>query len=436
MSRTYRDTVEWIFKQLPMYQRVGTAAYREGLDGIQALCALAGNPQRSLGSVIHVAGTNGKGSVSHALAAVLQEHGYKVGLYSSPHLQDFRERIKINGQMIEEAFVVEFIESMRPKCADLNPSFFEYTTLMAFAWFARAQLDFTVVECGLGGRLDSTNVVQPALCAITHVDWDHASILGDTLVKIAFQKAGIIKQGAPVVLGRTQDPEIDAVFEQEAHRHRCLVYRADQTFRLERMTQAASPVLWQVYRHGQAWREPLTTDLLGNYQAENLGHVLAVIECLQNQGWDMSWTKTWQALSSVSARTGFAGRWQLLGRNPDRVVDVAHNHEGVSVVVQQALQGRSPGALHLVLGMSTDKDHEAVLKLLPAGARYYFCAPNLERAFPAKELSLKASSYGLTGNTYESVELAWESACREANTEDLVLGFGSFFVVAEIFKSL
>jgi dihydrofolate synthase/folylpolyglutamate synthase len=440
LVRTYPETLKWLMEQLPIFQRVGPAAYRQGMEGIQTLCRFLDHPQRRMGKVIHVAGTNGKGSVSHMLAAMLQTMGYRTGLFTSPHLRDFRERIRVNGQPIAEDCVVHWVAHLRQCSQYQNPSFFEFTTAMAFAYFAESDLDFTVIETGLGGRLDSTNVVEPILSLITHIDWDHMNLLGHTLPLIAAEKAGIIKRGVPVILGRTQSEEIQQVFARKAHEYRCLLYNADQCYQLTRNPKEGETA-WQVTRSGKALSQTLHCDLLGDYQAENIGQALMAVEILQQCGEEMDLERCMMGLKNVMDLTGLRGRWQLWGTRPLRVADVAHNCEGIVAVLNQAaaslenlslqIQGCRP-RLHIVLGMVNDKDHDAVLSLMPDHATYYFCAPHIPRALPASELAVKARANGLKGAVWPSVDLAWRAAVQAAGEYGMVLATGSFFVVAEI----
>lgn len=423
-----------------MFHRVGPAAYRKGLEGIQTLCRFLDNPHHRIGKVIHVAGTNGKGSVSHMLAAMLQTQGYRTGLFTSPHLRDFKERIRVNGQPIAEDRVVHWVSHLRQCSQYPNPSFFEFSTAMAFAYFAESDLDYAIIETGLGGRLDSTNVVEPILSLITHIDWDHMNLLGHTLPLIAAEKAGIIKRGIPVILGRTQSEEIQQVFARKAHELRCLLYYADQCYQLSRIPKDAETA-WQVRRNGKAWSQSLHCDMLGDYQAENIGQALMAMEILQQSGEELDLQQSLPGLQNVAALTGLQGRWQLWGTNPLRICDVAHNQEGISAVIQQAaaslaglakqIQGYQP-RLHIVLGMVNDKDHDSVLSSLPVYATYYFCAPQIPRALSAAELAVKAEAYGLSGKIWATVDHAWRAAVQAAQPMDMVLATGSFFVVSEI----
>jgi dihydrofolate synthase/folylpolyglutamate synthase len=426
-----------------MFHRVGPAAYRQGLEGIQTLCKYMNHPERRLGKVIHVAGTNGKGSVSHMMAAILQANGFRTGLFTSPHLRDFRERIRWNGQPIGEESVVSWVRHLQLCKEYPNPSFFEFTTAMAFGFLADAEPDFTIIETGLGGRLDSTNVVQPILSLITHIDWDHMNLLGHTLPLIAAEKAGIIKSGVPVIMGRTQSNDIQKVFSDQANARRCLLYYADQCYQLTRIGKE-NPDSWHVIRNGKTWIEPLQCDLLGDYQAENIGQALMAIEILRQSGIDLDHDLCLQGLRDVTGLTGMRGRWEVWGKEPLRVTDVAHNLEGIRSVMEQVRttladnstpEGKTPPHLHLVLGMVNDKDHDAVLSILPKDATYYFCAPDIPRALEVRLLAEKADHFGLKGSNWPSVDQAWRAALKAAGKFDMVLATGSFFVVAEITHS-
>ena len=433
-SSTYQETYRWLLEHLPMYQRIGPPAYKEGLDRIRQLCQFLDQPQDRMGLIIHVAGTNGKGSVCHAMASVLQACGYKTGLFTSPHLRDFRERIRINGQCIEPSEVVAGVERMRQAPGAQEASFFEFTTALAFEHFANHHVDFAVIETGLGGRLDSTNVVKPGLTAITHIDWDHMNFLGDRLPLIAAEKAGILKRGVPVVIGRSQGDEIDQVFQNKAHELRCLLTYADQVYNLQKDSNSPpmGPAVWQVQRLGRIVDQPLQTDLLGAYQGENLAQVLTMVEVLRNVGVELEETKVREGLLSVVRNTGMQGRWQVLGQSPLRVVDVAHNIEGIDCVLGQAAACRPSKKWAVVLGLSADKDLEPILQRLPRDARYYFAAPDNPRSLPAEVLAQKANAVGLAGSAYPSVEEAWNQAVHHSSDDGLVLALGSFFVVAEI----
>jgi dihydrofolate synthase/folylpolyglutamate synthase len=388
-----------------MYQRIGQAAYKADLKNtIELMCHLD-NPETRFKS-IHVAGTNGKGSVSHMLASVLQEAGYKVGLYTSPHLKDFRERIKIDGKPIPEEEVIRFVELNTSFFESHQVSFFEMTVGMAFQYFAAQQVAIAVVEVGMGGRLDSTNVIFPEVAVITNIGLDHTQFLGNTLPEIAFEKAGIIKRGKPVVIGETQS-ETKAVFLQKAKENNSEIYFADT----------------ENYPSYQL-------DLKGIYQQKNLKTVLKTIEVLK-RNFPVSQGAIEKGLQNVIDNTGLMGRWQQLRQNPKVICDTAHNKEGLRYVMQQ-LSGEQFEKLHIVFGVVSDKDLEQVLPLFPKNARYYFCKPDIPRGMDASVLRQQAVGFGLFGDVYTSVAKAYESALKAANERDMIFVGGSTFVVAEI----
>ena len=403
---TYQDTLDWLFSQLPMYQRVGGAAYKADLSNTWALMDQLNNPQDHFPAV-HIAGTNGKGSVSHMIASVLQTAGYKVGLYTSPHLSDFRERIRINGQMIAENEVVDFIQTNREFFLEGKFSFFEMTVGMAFEHFRKHMVDIAVIEVGMGGRLDSTNVVNPEVCAITNIGFDHMRFLGNTLPEIAGEKAGIIKAGVPVVIGEYQE-ETWPVFKQRANHLNAPLYRADQ------MKLKA-----------------LESDLKGSYQEFNKLTALAVLEILNRKDWKIESNDIQQGLLNVVANTGLMGRWQLLGTEPMIICDTAHNKEGLQLVLKQLLN-EDFEQLFIVLGTLADKDLDSILPLFPKQAYYYFTTPDIPRALSADNLMDKAEKFGLIGEVVEQVVSALELAKRKANPKDLIFVGGSTFVVAEV----
>lgn len=389
-----------------MYQRVGKAAYKANLDNTWTLANYLGNPERSFKS-IHVAGTNGKGSTSHMLASVLQEAGYKVGLYTSPHLKDFRERIKVNGEMIGKRTVSTFVKKHRDFFETHQLSFFEMTVGMAFDYFRKEKIEIAVVEVGMGGRLDSTNILIPEVSVITNIGMDHTQFLGNTLSEIASEKAGIIKDGIPVVIGETQ-AETQVVFEKKAAQKKAPIIFADQL----KLPQFAS-------------------DLKGSYQKMNRQTVLATLQVLQKMGWKISDRVIALGLQKVIPNTGLQGRWQVLQQMPKVICDTAHNAEGLQWVMQQ-LKEEDFENLHVVLGVVSDKDLSKVLPLFPKKARYYFCEPNIIRALAASKLEKEALSFGLTGKVYKSVQDAYQAALKHATKEDLVYVGGSTFVVAEV----
>jgi dihydrofolate synthase/folylpolyglutamate synthase len=404
---TYQETIQYLYAQLPMFQRVGQAAYKADLSNITRICNLLGNPQNQFKS-IHVAGTNGKGSVTHMLASVLQEAGYKVGIYCSPHLVDFRERVKVNGQMISKQEVIDFVAQCKDLFDEIQPSFFEYTTALAFQCFAQQKVDVAVVEVGLGGRLDSTNVITPELSVITNIGLDHTNILGDTIGKIAVEKAGIIKIGIPVLIGEKQ-LETEKVFEEIASKNS------------SKLSYAKSV--------------DILCDLNGIYQKKNIATAFSAIQLLKEQGWKIEDKAVEDGFLKVAKNTAFMGRWQVLGSNPMIVCDTGHNKEGVEYVVQQLAQEKYE-QLHIVWGAVKDKDQSKVLELLPKNAIYYFCAPNLERAMSANELKELAQQKSLRGQSYPSVNDAFLEAKKAANAADFVFVGGSTFVVAEVLSAL
>lgn len=403
---TYQQTLDYLFKQLPMYQRIGAAAYKVDLSNTHALCKLLGNPETKFKSV-HVAGTNGKGSTSHMLASILQEAGYKVGLYTSPHLKDFRERVKINGEMISESEIVQFVESYKAQFESIHLSFFEWTVGLAFDYFATQQVDIAIVETGLGGRLDSTNVLLPEVSVITNIGIDHTQFLGDTLALIAVEKAGIIKVAIPVVIGETQQ-ETGPIFNAKAKEVDTTIHFADQ-------------LIDKVY----------PTDLKGSYQKKNVKTCLQTIRLLNKKGWNVKEQHIIDGLNTVVSSTGLMGRWQILQDSPLVICDTGHNEEGLTEIVQQ-LKEMNYNKLHIVFGAVNDKSIDRVLDLLPKGAYYYFCEANIPRALPVNELYAIAIKKGLKGVCSESVALALKQAKEAANKDDLIFVGGSTFVVAEV----
>ncbi|WP_418498111.1 bifunctional folylpolyglutamate synthase/dihydrofolate synthase [Flagellimonas sp.] len=401
---TYKETLDWMFGQLPMYQQKGAAALNAKMDNIIHFSDLLGNPHTKL-KTIHVAGTNGKGSSSHMLASILQEAGYKVGLYTSPHLKDFRERIKINGKPVDKKFVKEFIEGNKSFLEHRKLSFFEMTVGMAFSYFAKEEVDVAVIEVGLGGRLDSTNIITPEVSLITNIGLDHVQILGDTLEKIALEKAGIIKPGVPVVISERQ-PETETIFNLIAHQLKSKIVFADEL---------SLPV------H--------TTDLLGDYQERNMRGVLACV--WQLEGFDISQDHISNGLKKVVANTGLMGRWQVLKQKPLVVCDTAHNKEGLLWVLQQ-IKKQQYRQLHIVLGFVNDKDVKGVLQMFPKEAKYYFVKPNITRGMDMEELALLALQQGLKGMAYKTVKKGLKAAMASAEPEDMVYVGGSTFVVAEV----
>jgi dihydrofolate synthase/folylpolyglutamate synthase len=425
----YQQTLDYLYTRLPLFSRIGAAALKPSLDNTIALCDFLDNPHRKF-KTIHIAGTNGKGSVSHMLAGVLQAAGYKTGLYTSPHLKDFRERIKINGNMIPQETVVDFTRRIQPAIDTLNPSFFEITVAMAFDYFAQEAVDIAVIETGLGGRLDSTNIISPELSVITTIGWDHMNLLGDTLEKIAFEKGGIIKQNIPVVLGNIESGAkavlVNMAKEKQAD---CII--ANEHFQAMEWSWQQQKLVVQVASAHHVDRHTYTLDLPGIYQKDNLLTVLAAIAQLQSSGWNISQEQLQQGLANAKKTTGLHGRWELLHQHPDIIADVAHNEEGMQMLLQQ-LELTSYNHLHIVTGMVADKEVDKVLSLMPHQAYYYFTQASIPRALPAKDLKIKAAQFELNGDVFDNVNEAIAAAKQKAHSGDLILVCGSVFLVGEI----
>jgi dihydrofolate synthase/folylpolyglutamate synthase len=415
-----------------MFQRVGASAYKADLTNTISLCEHLGNPQETF-KTIHVAGTNGKGSTAHALASVFQAAGYKTGLYTSPHLKSFTERIRIDGKEITEEDVVEFVANNRAFLDQLQPSFFEMTVGMAFWYFAKESVDIAVIEVGMGGRLDSTNVIHPELCVITTIGYDHTQFLGNTLPLIAGEKAGIIKQGVPVVISQTQK-ETQAVFSQQAAAKQAAIVFADQVWEVTKLPESEHPSIQQPANfkvRSSDGEFTMKFDLNGDYQRFNLPGILEAVKQLRNQGWDLSDKALQVGLESISEQTGLKGRWQLLQVNPIILADTGHNEAGIGEVVNQ-LKKYSYSKLWMVIGMVNDKDISKVLDLLPKEANYIFCQASIPRAMDAHELARKGNEKGLIGQVIPTVSEALEFARKNAASDDLIFVGGSTFVVAEI----
>ena len=404
----YQKTLNWLFKQLPMYQRDGKAAYKADITNTVELCNYLDNPEKKF-KAIHIAGTNGKGSTAHMLASIFQEAGYRTGLYTSPHLKDFRERVKLNGQMVPKDDVVEFIQTNKPFFKRKSLSFFEMTVGLAFDFFAKKEVDIAIIETGLGGRLDSTNVITPLLSVITNIGLDHTMFLGDTLQEIAKEKAGIIKQGIPVIIGQTQVGEIADTFENEAASKKSKIYFADQL----------------------NWLPKYKTDLKGKYQELNVNTAIATVKVLQLQGENITDSHIANGVGNVVHNTGLQGRWQKLLDKPMVVCDTAHNKEGLEIVMEQ-LSAEHFNKLHVVVGMVNDKNIEGALSLFPKDAIYYFCKADIPRALDVKDLAEVAANIGLKGGVYTSVRDAYANALEAANSNDFIYIGGSTFVVAEV----
>jgi len=426
----YNKAIDFLYSRLPMFHRVGAVAYKADLNNTIELCSLLGNPENKFRSV-HIAGTNG--SVSHMIAAVLQSAGYKTGLYTSPHLLDFRERVLINGAMIPEQEIISFIEKHRNDFERIAPSFFEWTVALAFDFFAREKVDIAIIETGLGGRLDSTNVITPLLCVITNIGLDHTNLLGDTLEKIAVEKAGIIKKNIPVIIGESQS-EIKNVFIEKAMTTHSPIVFADMKYRVTEKKLDAEFLTIDLLSRSKAYLENLKLDLTGNYQMKNVVTVAASIEELKKH-FTISEGSLRNALKNVRTITGLRGRWEVLNHSPLVVCDVGHNAEGIAYVVEQ-LKKTKHNKLHFVFGAVNDKNIEPVLELLPRGGEYYFCQANIPRSLDSEFLTKQANDAGLKGINYFSVNGAVDAALKNSSKDDMVFIGGSTFVVAEAIACL
>ncbi len=427
----YQETCEYLYHQMPMFERQGASGYKEGLSNTHALDEHFGHPHQQF-ATIHVGGTNGKGSVSHTLAAILQQCGYTVGLYTSPHLVDFRERIRINGEMIPKEYVVDFVEKERSFFEPLSPSFFEVTTAMAFKYFADKKIDIAVIEVGLGGRLDCTNIITPLVSVITNISFDHTQFLGDTLAKIASEKAGIIKRGVPVVIGETHE-ETRPVFEAKATEEGSNIVFADDKPEIKNATPIANGMMHYVTKHWGA----LDGDLGGIYQEKNLNTVFAVINVLMKKGCLTKDTLTKEladALSSVCRLTGLTGRWQVVSSSPYVVCDTGHNVGGWNYISQQ-LRQVSCQQMHIVFGMVDDKDINHVLDMLPKDAIFYFTQANTKRAINGTVVQTLAAEHGLKGTCYPSVYEAYKAARQAATPKDFIFIGGSSYLVGDFLKN-
>jgi dihydrofolate synthase / folylpolyglutamate synthase len=428
MFNSYPEVLQYLYDNLPIFQRIGSAAYKKDLSNTIRLCDALGNPQRRFKS-IHVAGTNGKGSTSHMLAAILQTSGYKTGLYTSPHLKSFTERIRIDGEEVAETFVIDFVNRVKPIIEEIQPSFFEITVAMAFDYFAKEKIDIAVIEVGLGGRLDSTNVIIPEVSVITNIGWDHKEILGDTLEKIAFEKGGIIKPKVPVVVSERQE-DLDQIFIRLAGENKSLIYFGSDDFRYTRHERQEKTTYDVFYKDDLIFRD-LYIPLQGYYQQKNLSGVLKTIEILDHNSWGVTASGVVDGLANVIKLTGLKGRWQRLGEKPQVICDTGHNIDGLREVVKQ-IEAQSFQKLHFVLGVVRDKDLNPVLDILPKDAFYYFCEAKIPRALKAEELADKAAARGLKGKVVTDVNAAVMEARRNASPDDMIFIGGSTFVVAEL----
>lgn len=426
---TYKDTIQYLYDSTPLFQHIGAGAYKEGLTTTHKLDDHFGHPHR-LYKTIHVAGTNGKGSCSHTLAAIFQSAGYRVGLYTSPHLLDFRERIRINGEMIPEQFVIDFVEKERSFFEPLHPSFFELATAMAFKYFADENVDIAIVEVGLGGRLDCTNIIQPELSIITNISFDHTQFLGDTLAKIAYEKAGIMKKGVPVIIGEVTS-ETREVFEQQSKKVECpIIFAEDYPIILNAIPNPTENFgLNYTLRQGFLNTTTLYGELGGEYQAKNTNTLLHAIRQLIYNGIRLNDEHIRQGFAQVTSLTGLLGRWQKIKDKPLVLCDTGHNTGGIKYVSKQLQSLDKP--LHIVIGMVNDKDINGVLDLLPRYASYYFTQASVKRALPADQLREMGKNHNLTGNAYPNVAEAFDSALKNAKEDDVVFVGGSNFIVAD-----
>ena len=425
---TYKETLDYLFNKLPMFSHIGAAALKVDLTNTILLCEALGNPHRQFKS-IHVAGTNGKGSTSHSLAAILQTGGYKTGLYTSPHLVDFRERIKVNGQWCDEQFVIDFTQKVIPLIEEIQPSFFEITVAMAFYYFAQQQVDVAVIEVGLGGRLDSTNIITPQLSIITNIGFDHVSILGNTLQEIAFEKAGIIKPSIPVVIGEAL-PETKSIFKDKANNENSPIIFAQQTRYVVNFNAEPHLLTIEVAVNNTNEHETYQLDLPGLYQIKNLLTVLEATSQLNKIGYVLTRETIKKGLCNLKQLTGLHGRWEMIQKDPLLIVDVAHNEDGIKQLVEQ-LELCTYTHLHVVIGMAKDKDINGVLALLPKQATYYFTKAQIPRALNEQMLQTQGKDFGLIGNHYATVTDAVQAAKDHATKQDLILVCGSVFVVGE-----
>ncbi len=427
----YKTAMDWLYRQLPMFQRQGAAAFKKDLTNTIALCSFLGNPERQF-PCIHIAGTNGKGTAAHLIGAALQANGLKVGLYTSPHYKDFRERIKINGKLVGRRFVLDFLHRSREAAERIQPSFFEWSFAMAMDYFAQENVDIAVIETGLGGRLDSTNVVTPLLSVITNISYDHMEFLGNTLPEIAYEKAGIIKYQVPVVIGEEQ-PEVRTVFENKAADMQAPISFASKRWMARLVSEETGAYMdLAIGEHEEPWGQ-IRVGLSGSYQIANVLTALEsfrVLRSLEHWHW-LSWERLTAGWEHLRDLTRMMGRWQKLQDSPTVIVDSAHNEGGIHWVVKM-LDGLPHQHLHIVFGAVKDKDLSKMLQLLPADAAYYWCKADIPRGLDAASLQSQAATFGLKGRAYSSVKNAFKAAKRRARPEDLVFVGGSIFVVAEV----
>ncbi|MCB9327840.1 MAG: bifunctional folylpolyglutamate synthase/dihydrofolate synthase [Lewinellaceae bacterium] len=426
MAKNYNNTLKYLYSQLPMYQRVGESAFKKNLDNIKALCEAMGNPQSKL-KCIHVAGTNGKGTTSHIIAGILMANAYKVGIYTSPHYTDFRERIKIGNTLMSQKYVVDFVEKNSHILEKIKPSFFEITVAMAFDYFVSNQVDYAVIEVGLGGRLDSTNIITPLLSVITNIGYDHMNMLGNSLDEIAYEKAGIIKDHVPVLIGEYQK-EINWVFELKAQQRQAPIYYAQQLVSIEYKSR-------DFFTECRYKKENISfdIDISGEFQQRNITTAMAAAQLLTDNDIipNLSLEKFAEISPNFRETLAYKGRWQLLSRNPDVIVDSAHNIDGITQIINM-LDALPYTKVHFVMGMVNDKDSSKILSVLPKNNKYYFAKANIPRGLDAQELKSRADKHGLKGKAYSSVRKALAAAKISAKENELIFVGGSIFVVAEV----
>lgn len=427
----YQEVIEFMFNSLPMYQRVGAAAYKANLDNTLAFDKITGSPHKKY-KTIHIAGTNGKGSVSHSLASILQEAGYKTGLYTSPHLTDYRERIRVNGKKIEESFITEFINSHKNFIKNVKPSFFEMSVALAFKYFELQQVEVAVIEVGMGGRLDSTNIILPELSVITNIGLDHTQFLGNSLAEIAGEKAGIIKQNIPVVIGERQK-ETEEVFLKKAKEKNSKISFASDNYACKILNSNLKYSSFEVEKKTSDKSYTLNFNLSGKYQEKNLVTILETVDNLRNQGFCISDENLKQGLENLIKNTGFHGRWETLNAEPLTICDTGHNKDGLSYTIEQLLSLEFK-KLRFVLGFVNDKNVDEVLKLFPKNAEYYFCKAQIPRALDEKILLEKANLVSINGKSFENVSSAYHAAKKDADKNDVIFIGGSTFVVADLLQ--
>jgi len=427
---TYDQTIEYLYRHLPMFSRIGVAAYKKDLHNTIELCKALDNPHQKFKS-IHVAGTNGKGSTSHMLAAILQSAGYKTGLYTSPHIKDFGERIRINGQMINEEFVIDFVKKTMAMTDEIQPSFFELTVAMAFDYFATESVDIAVIETGLGGRLDSTNIISPVLSVITNIGFDHMNMLGNTLPEIAFEKAGIIKKNTPVVIGESL-AETLPVFTNKATDVNAEISLTQERYIPKETESTDSSLVCKILNRTTNETLTVKTDLRGLYQSKNICTVLNAVDQLNKIDFNIPGTAVRNGLEHVKKLTGLSGRWDIKQNNPAVILDVAHNEDGIKQVLEQLKINYPSANFHFVLGFVNDKDLNKVLSLFPQNASYYFTNAHIPRALPYETLKEIAATKQLTGEGFDDVNKAIEKATLNSKETDVIMVCGSFFIIAEV----